>query len=62
MWAATNMQTASSFIFPYLTCRSIKVLGQCLQHVVDWQSVNRLKLNPDKMEIMLGWECRMFGW
>lgn len=32
----------------------VKVLNHCLIAVVEWLKANKLKLNPDKMEVMEG--------
>ena len=31
----------------------VSVLNLCLDQIMDWMRVNKLKLNPDKMEVLL---------
>uniref|UniRef100_A0A803TE01 ribonuclease H n=1 Tax=Anolis carolinensis TaxID=28377 RepID=A0A803TE01_ANOCA len=39
--------------FPPVTKEAVQVLNRCLAAVLDWMRANKLKLNPDKTEVLL---------
>uniref|UniRef100_A0A803TMK0 Reverse transcriptase domain-containing protein n=1 Tax=Anolis carolinensis TaxID=28377 RepID=A0A803TMK0_ANOCA len=48
---ADDVQLCNSF--PSVTKEAVQVLNRCLATVSDWMRANKLKLNPDKMEVLL---------
>uniref|UniRef100_A0A803TNR7 Reverse transcriptase domain-containing protein n=1 Tax=Anolis carolinensis TaxID=28377 RepID=A0A803TNR7_ANOCA len=48
---ADDVQLCHSF--PSVTKEAVQVLNQCLAAVSDWMRANKLKLNPDKTEVLL---------
>uniref|UniRef100_A0A803SZA6 Reverse transcriptase domain-containing protein n=1 Tax=Anolis carolinensis TaxID=28377 RepID=A0A803SZA6_ANOCA len=48
---ADDVQLCHSF--PPVTKQAVQVLNQCLATVSDWTRVNKLKLNPEKTEVLL---------
>uniref|UniRef100_A0A803SN06 Reverse transcriptase domain-containing protein n=1 Tax=Anolis carolinensis TaxID=28377 RepID=A0A803SN06_ANOCA len=48
---ADDVQLCHSF--PPVTKEAVQVLNQCLAAVSDWMRANKLKLNPDKTEVLL---------
>ena len=37
----------------FITGEAVSVLNSCLHLIMDWMRVNKLKLNPDKTEVLL---------
>uniref|UniRef100_A0A803T4E3 Reverse transcriptase domain-containing protein n=1 Tax=Anolis carolinensis TaxID=28377 RepID=A0A803T4E3_ANOCA len=48
---ADDIQLCHSF--PPVTKEAVQVLNRCLAAVSDWMRANKLKLNPDKIEVLL---------
>uniref|UniRef100_A0A803TL80 Reverse transcriptase domain-containing protein n=1 Tax=Anolis carolinensis TaxID=28377 RepID=A0A803TL80_ANOCA len=48
---ADDVQLCHSF--PSVTKEAVQVLNRCLATVSDWMRANKLKLNPDKTEVLL---------
>uniref|UniRef100_A0A803TXA5 Reverse transcriptase domain-containing protein n=1 Tax=Anolis carolinensis TaxID=28377 RepID=A0A803TXA5_ANOCA len=48
---ADDVQLCHSF--PPVTQEAVQVLNRCLAAVSDWMGSNKLKLNPDKIEVLL---------